>query len=99
MNIKFISYTGKYPDRCNGVLTLLIDGAEHTFCPLTKGAEHGKIWSSGGNCRTCEKGAWTHDWFDAECDDLDYHFGEGFSDRLIEVMNDNVPYGCCGGCK
>lgn len=29
--VKFISYTGKYPCLCNGVLTLEIDGKEYKF--------------------------------------------------------------------
>jgi hypothetical protein len=31
MNIKFISYTGKYPNLCSGVLTVEIDGKEYKF--------------------------------------------------------------------
>ena len=29
--VKFISYTGKYPTLCSGVLTLEIDGVEYKF--------------------------------------------------------------------
>ena len=31
MNIKFISYTGKWPNLCSGVLTVEIDGKEYKF--------------------------------------------------------------------
>ena len=30
-HVKFISYTGEYPNLCKGVLTLEIDGVEYTF--------------------------------------------------------------------
>ena len=29
--VKFISYTGEYPNLCSGVLTLEIDGKEYKF--------------------------------------------------------------------
>ena len=28
-HVKFISYTGKYPNLCGGILTLEIDGKKH----------------------------------------------------------------------
>lgn len=31
MDIKFISYTGKYPNLCDGILTLEIDGEQVSF--------------------------------------------------------------------
>lgn len=31
MNIKFISYTGKYPNLCSGVLAVEINGKEYKF--------------------------------------------------------------------
>lgn len=46
-NIEFISYTGKYPNLCSGVLTLKIDdkivhfGYEEDYEPF---------WESGGRC-------------------------------------------------
>lgn len=30
-HVKFISYTGEYPDLCRGILTLEIDGKEYRF--------------------------------------------------------------------
>ena len=30
-HVKFISYTGKYPNLCSGILTLEIDGKEYKF--------------------------------------------------------------------
>lgn len=46
-HVKFISYTGRYPNLCNGVLILEIDGREEVFgyCQLRHG-----FWRSGGGC-------------------------------------------------
>ena len=30
-HVEFISYTGRYPNLCSGILTLRIDGKEVTF--------------------------------------------------------------------
>lgn len=50
MRIEFVSYTGRYPNLCSGVLTLLINGKEVTFGPEWKGAEFPTFWASGGSC-------------------------------------------------
>ena len=109
MDVTFVSYSGRYPNLCGGVLTLLVDGVEHTFGPIYEGAEFCRCWGSGGrvwgtrvwiedDSKNTEQGPWTSDWFDEECAILDRHFGEGFSKKVIEIMNDNVRQGCCGGC-
>ena len=107
MDIKFISYDGSWPNLCSGTLELLIDGTKWVFdryykAPWTDedGNIHSsKFWISGGcagvdsDCREyCESGPWELDESEipeqlADC-----------SDELIEVFNDNVPWGCCGGC-
>lgn len=30
-HVKFVNYTGRYPNLCNGILTLEIDGKEEVF--------------------------------------------------------------------
>lgn len=116
--VKFISYTGKYPNLCNGVLTLEIDEKvykfghnymNHHYDEKTKtwiytdedpnNPNFDSFWSSGGSV--------THD------DDwnFDINFGEweidveelpeqfwDVADEIDEVINENIPYGCCGGC-
>ena len=65
MNIKFISYTGKYPNLCSGVLTVDIDGKEYKFghdvndydfekqCYRNEipGRHFDEFWQSGGCIR------------------------------------------------
>ena len=104
-DVRFVSYTGKSPQLCNGVLTLSIDGVEHTFGSITNGAEFCGIWSSGGHIFVEDNGVfetqgeWTSDWNEPGCEVLDRHFGDGFSKKLIEIMNENVEHGCCGWCR
>lgn len=100
-HVKFISYTGKYPNLCSGILTLEIDGVEHTFG--NKNNEHQpefeSFWCSGGN-------VWFSDNWDAHVEegkwsiDVDY-LPEQFRKYVQEIdriFNENVESGCCGGC-
>lgn len=55
-NIQFVSYTGKYPNLCSGVLTLIVRDKEYIFghdyskSGWEKDGHLEKFWSSGGNC-------------------------------------------------
>lgn len=103
MEIKFVNYTGRYPNLCSGVLTLLVNGKEMTFGPDWKGAELPKFWISGGSCGFAGKG-WTNEyvnidrwiWNVLEADKLKEFLP--YKDELMEIFNLNVPFGCCGGC-
>lgn len=97
MKIKFVSYDGRYPNLCSGKLTLKIDDKEMTF------GYHGdypSFWCSGGHVWadkdwnfTVESGPWE---FSAIGDLPD--FLKGHEQELINIFNDNVDWGCCGGC-
>ena len=64
------------------------------------------FWTSGGNvCRDkdwsmwAEEGKWElclYDW--EKVDDKHPQWVIDIFPELIEVFNENVPYGCCGGC-
>ena len=94
-NIEFISYTGKYPNLCSGVLTLKIDDKIVQF-----GYEEGyePFWESGGGCGFDGSRSYIYggEWVIDEYSDLKEF--EPIKDKLIEVFNDNVEWGCCGGC-
>jgi hypothetical protein len=98
-NVKFISYTGKYPNLCSGILTLEIRGNEHKFGYGS--GQHEPFWYSGGSCGfpngfgaepVVSSGPWVIDASRLD-DDL-----KTFAHEIDEVFNDNVPFGCCGGC-
>lgn len=85
--VEFVSYDGKYPNLCRGDLVLRIDGKEVNLgCCLVSG---GNTWldSDWGACIEC--GAWSVD--------IPEEFVQ-YADEITEVVNDNVPWGCCGGC-
>ena len=99
MNIKFVSYTGKWPTLCNGILTLDIDGTLYTFGPMMSDAQYPRFWRTGGTCilhrnGPCytEKGNWI-----INKNDLPTELQE-YSDYIEYLFNKNVEHGCCGGC-
>ena len=93
--IKFISYTGKYPNLCSGVLTVDIDGKIVEF-----GSNFDKFWTSGGCC------GFTDDYDDyAETGKWEFSYNDDKvipnwidKEELLKVFNENVEFGCCGGC-
>lgn len=119
-NIKFISYTGKYPNLCRGILTVEINGKEYKF---GHDFEHyhfkenrydnedpnnpnfDAFWKPGG----CIRGDFTigvystqEPWeLNDEYNQVDETHPQWIIDllpQLLFVFNENVEYGCCGGC-
>ena len=94
-DVKFISYTGKYPALCCGALTLEIDGEVVEF---GNGKRYGSFWHTGGerwckgSCKYCDKDEWRIDY-----NEIPPIYRE-FADEIEEVFNENVEWGCCGGC-
>lgn len=110
--IEFVSYTGRYPTLCSGVLTVLIDGKEYKFGhePCSGYYDHKthefkyedsnyqKFWCSGGHLNK-DYEAVKGPW---ERDpwyssELPAELRE-LLPELLRVFNINVAYGCCGGC-
>lgn len=96
-HVKFVSYTGKYPCLCTGLLTLEIDGKEVTFgndFVKCKG-EFPAFWQSGG---------YLDKDYNAHCDEWQIDVQEipeqfrPYAAEIDRAFNDNVRYGCCGGC-
>lgn len=90
--VKFVSYTGHYPNLCSGDLTLEIDGERCTF---GWGCDYPCFWQSGGyitNDYDSVQGEWRID-----VSELPEKF-KGLADEIDRVFNENVEYGCCGGC-
>lgn len=90
-HVKFVSYTGKWPNLCHGVLTLNIDGVDVRF-----GTEqHPRFWSSGGSCsmRSIGHGEWRID-----VSELPEEYRK-YAAEIDQVFNENVEHGCCGGCR
>ena len=102
-HVKFVSYDGKWPNLCTGTLVLNIDGKDYSFgfttVPGMSKCDFPMFWHSGGRVSfdndlnaNVTSGRWQIDSLD-----LPKQFRE-YADEIDEVFNDNVPYGCCGGC-
>lgn len=106
-HVKFISYSGRYPNLCNGILVLEIDGKEfrfgHDYSKFDSwktDGNHESFWSSGGNC------GFTNNYSDSYVNSGEWNIDASqipeeirkYADEIDKVFNENVDYGCCGGC-
>lgn len=94
--VKFVSYSGKYPNMCGGTLVLDIRGSRYSFNDRSGSVPfREKFWEpAGGN-----GGYWSHgEWavnvalLPEELRDYD------LAAEIDRVINANMEYGHCGGC-
>lgn len=98
-HVNFVSYTGSYPNLCSGVLTLEIDGKEITFgygFNSKDESTYRPFWSSGGGLMPNYEGAWQGEW-QIDVERIPEQFRK-YAAEIDQVFNDNVEWGCCGGC-
>jgi len=85
-----IKYNGEYPNLCRGTLQVFVDGKEWDFgeyC-LSSG---GSVYFDDDWSEHIESGPWTIDeWPDG--------FPEEYKEGVLNKVNSEIPYGCCGGC-
>lgn len=101
-DVKFISYTGAYPNLCRGILLIEINGAEYKFStwPSKEDNTLPSFWSSGGSC------GFEHGYTKTFCTEEEWVIDvsllplelQKYAAAIDEAFNENVPYGCCGGC-
>ena len=99
-HVKFISYSGKYPNLCSGRLVLEIDGEIIAFSDNYSektSKDYEPFWESGGCCCRSNNYAPRHDEWKINYDDIPTKFKK-YAYEIDEVFNENVDYGCCGGC-
>lgn len=93
-HVKFVAYTGVWPNLCFGTLTLEIDGKEVVF-GYGSMAQYRPFWSSGGGMAP-DYDIYSGEWIiDAERIPDKYR---QYAEEINSVFNNNVPQGCCGGC-
>lgn len=105
-HVKFISYSGKWPTLCSGILILDICGCRVSFGDQGKYAKslpdgskpaHPKFWSTGGECGCPPGEIMTGEWnVDVSLLPDQYKI---FAEEIDAVFNKNVEHGCCGGCR
>ena len=93
INVKFVEYSGKYPNLCRGTLLLKIDGEVYSFGG--DGTDYpNRFWRSGGECHG--SGCCEDEWL------IDYKWIpdqlKQYAKQIDRIFNENVEYGCCGGC-
>lgn len=95
-HVEFVSYSGKWPNLCNGTLVLRIDGEEVSF---GNSGKYKKFWSTGGRCyftRNWKPRVKKREW-QIDDNDLPEKYQEYYYE-IAAVMNANIQQGCCGGC-
>ena len=90
MELTFISYNGKYPNLCSGQLILAIDGIPIIF-PSHCLSSGGSILFDDDWSEHIESGLWTITEYPED-------FPEFLKDKAVDLVNQNVYQGCCGGC-
>ena len=97
-HIEFVNYTGAWPSLCCGILTLVIDGETVTFGPSTSVEKpmYDRFWRSGGYTNWATGEVVERGW--CVCaDELPEQY-RAYADEIQDVMDANIPHGCCGGC-
>lgn len=92
-HVKFISYTGKYPCLCSGILTLEINGKKVRF---GYGALNDPFWASGGGFNSNHGDNYQGEW-KIYVDEIPEEYRK-YATEIDKVFNENVEWGCCGGC-
>ena len=88
--VKFIDYTGRWPNLCSGTLTLEIEGEVVRF----SSERDTRFWYSGGSC--CGFNVTREPWI-IDMDDIPEKYRKYYYE-IVHVFNENVEWGCCGGC-
>ena len=89
INIK-IEYDGKYPSLCSGSLVVKIDGKRWAF-PAYCLISHRDTWLDNYGEEHISRGKWSIEKWPAG-------FPENLKVIVEQEVNEELPYGCCGGC-
>lgn len=99
-HIKFISYDGKWPNFCRGELILEIDGEKVSFRYPHFGEKcdsmYRPFWTSGGGMNPGYEGTYSGEW-EIDVLKLPKQYRK-YASEIDRVFNENVEWGCCGGC-
>ena len=126
--IEFVSYDGKFPNLCEGLLVVRIDGRLYAFSPYydsmyrsfwnrfnrTEALEDDSItkvfgfylksggyidWGEDGENPKIVKGKWIIDDKAMKLENGERFILSGEQKSELEkVINQNIEFGCCGGC-
>lgn len=87
--VEFIEYDGKYPNLCRGTLSIKVN--DKTFHLENVMVSGGCICQGEDWDMWAEEGEWS-----VNLDD--YPELLPYEREITECVNNNVEFGCCGGC-
>ena len=87
-NIK-IKYDGEYPCLCMGHLEVWIDDKYYDFGKYCLNSG-GSVYFNENWDAFVEQGLWEVDFPEG--------FPEIYKQSVLDEINNQIPYGCCGGC-
>ena len=99
-HVKFVSYDGKWPNLCSGKLVLEIDGEKisfgHHYFSEKDDSKYSSFWCSGGGINPNYEGTYSGEWI-IDVEKLPEQYRK-YAKEIDRVFNENVDWGCCGGC-
>ena len=88
-DVTFVSYDGGFPNLCRGDFVVLLYDTQFTF-KLSSG---GSVSFNSNWSETVSSGFWSID-----SDYIPDDFPKDLLPEVVQLANDHVPPGCCGGC-
>jgi len=85
-----IEYDGEYPCLCGGTLRVTADGETWQFPEY--------CLSSGGNCYVTEEGEEVLQGGPWSIIEWPKDFPQRLQKAVLAAINEQIPWGCCGGC-
>lgn len=89
-NIEFISYNGNFPCLCYGTLEIKVNNKIYKLKDILSSG--GSVWFDSTWGEHIEQGPWK-----IKEEKLPEEL-KPYIKEIEEIVNDNVEYGCCGGC-
>lgn len=84
--VEFVSYDGAFPNRCSGTLVIKVNGVEYVLQNCLDSGGHISITEDD---EIVEHGEWR------VCVPEEL---SRYQKQIAKCVNENVPWGCCGGC-
>ena len=85
-----IKYDGEFPNLCSGHLEVWVGDKYYDFGEYALSSGGGVSFDEDWN----EK-VWSGEW---HIEEYPKDFPMEYKDDLLEVINKEIPWGCCGGC-
>jgi hypothetical protein len=85
-----LTYDGEFPNLCSGTLTVYI-GKDSWVFPKYALRSGGNVWFDDDWSEHVEDGEWS-------ISEWPQGFPEEWKKQVVDLVNSEIPHGCCGGC-